>query len=170
MFCLDVAPLIRGIQSARRNDRRCSSDKRSEEERKMVRRTQQFLQDLQESGKKVLVPAPVVLEYLAGVPQNRRKAHQELFNKLFLVPALDLAAASLAADLQNAPAVQEAIRADDSLIDSRLSTDASIVAIALVNNATHIITSNVETLRLVAQGRIKVSDVPERSDQRRFDF
>ena len=67
----------------------------------MIRKATRYLMHLDLTKERVLVPSPVVTEYLAGFPIEEHAAQLAVIAKRFIVPTLDLKAAAIAAELQN---------------------------------------------------------------------
>jgi predicted nucleic acid-binding protein len=104
-----------------------------------------------------MVPSVVVGEYLMGFPSEERPLQLETLSRYFFLPAFDARCAALAAELSDVG------RPSPSEPGSRVvfRADIQIVATAIVNTATQIVTSNVQEYRRIAGNRISVIEVPQ---------
>jgi hypothetical protein len=119
-----------------------------------------------------MLPAPVVAEYLAGFPEDEQASQASLIEQLFFVPAFDLRAAEVAAQLRTAKRGREALKelAQSGQMDKpALSTDLQIIAIAIVQKAEFIISHDAHFPKL-AQGRMKMQEVPTISEQQPLKY
>ncbi len=99
MICLDTSPVIWAVQSP---------DKESSDP--IVARTVHYLRRAGETGESLAIPAPVLFEYLVGLPVDRHSESRRAIEANFLVPAFDTKAACIAAAIQ---ADRERFRAAD---------------------------------------------------------
>lgn len=149
MICFDTAVLIWGVQGAAR---------KGQEE--MIQRTRSYIEYLTRENVQIIVPSPVVTEYLSGFEDDeQRDQQQRLLERHFVIPSFDHRAAVLAAEL--------GLRGDDrkqiiaSGVDRQaLKVDAQIVAIGITQGAERIISPDPH-LERIARGRIQVQGVPK---------
>lgn len=153
MICFDTGPLIWGVQGQAHAG-----------QEQFVERTKRYIRSLSREKKTIMIPAPVVAEYLIGIPTEKHVQHQELIEKLFYVPSFDLKAARIAAEIENDKALMTAIRNGEQLDRQRLRVDVQILATAITNNADMVI-SNDPHMPTLAGARIKVVEVPEVAEQ-----
>ena len=156
MICFDTSIVIWGVQGTA-----------GSAQGEMIRRTKRYIEHLAEKGEKVMIPAPALAEYLVHFdPADQRKQRQAV-EKNFLVPAFDVHAAALAAELLgNTELLKEIIKTGD--VDRiKVKTDAEIIATAIVNGAEKIISHDPDFAKL-AQGKIKVEEVPHIQAQMGF--
>jgi predicted nucleic acid-binding protein len=147
MVCFDTAILIWGVQGVSRPN-----------QVGMIERTRRYIEVLREEKTRIMVPSPAVGEYLLGFEtEAERRRQAELFQQHFIVPGLDLQAAALAADLERDAAGD--LRGVEVPERQRLRVDAQILAIAIVNGATVVISHDAH-MSLLAGGRILVREVP----------
>jgi predicted nucleic acid-binding protein len=110
-----------------------------------------------------MVPTPVISEYLVGAPAT--ELHElEIIRRGFEYPALDLPSARLAAELQRGGVV-DAIHDEFGAPKQSIRIDAFIIAIAIVNGASWIVTNNVKEFTALARGRIPIMEVPRTEEQ-----
>lgn len=158
MICFDTGPLIWGIQGKAR-----------EGQEEMVERTQRYIKHLSEKKVEIVLPAPVVGEYLMGFDEADRKKQIQLINEVFRVPSFDMRAAVIAAELQSNLNVIKEIRESTGVGRAQLQIDAQVVAIAIANQAEKIITND-NHFKNLAQGRIEVTEVPSVHTQMDLPF
>lgn len=152
MICLDTNALIWGVQGL------SSSDPPAD-----AKRMAAYLRHLTKEGTRIMVPAPVAYEFLSGVERDEISANIEMLEKLFYLPAFDIPASAVAAQLNgNSKLVKEL--AQGGVDKQRLRIDAQIVAIAIVQNADMIISDDPH-LKAMAQGRIRIEPVPDITEQ-----
>jgi predicted nucleic acid-binding protein len=146
-ICFDTAPLIWAIrgESARGQE-------------SQIEKTRRYIEQLTRARKQLMISAPVLAEYLVGA--SATEFHElEILKRGFQTPVLDIASARLAADLQRGNAVR-AIQDDFGLPRQCIKIDALIIAIAITNKASKIITNDPHFSAL-ARGMIPISSVPE---------
>src|SRR5437868_6887482 len=78
MTCFDTTILIWGIQGAAKP-----------EQRGMIARTRRFLERLQETGEQVIVPAPVLAEYLTWFEPAQQTPQRKVLETRFRIPAFE---------------------------------------------------------------------------------
>jgi len=116
-----------------------------------------------------MVPAPVVGEYLVGFGGHDRPRQQELITRLFFVPALDVHAAAVQAELEGNGDLIKQLKSQHGVNRQQLRVDAQILAVAIANNAEKMISYDPHMPDL-AQGRIRVEELPELHEQMDMDF
>ncbi len=148
MICFDTSPVIWGVQGKAKPDQAY-----------MVERTKRYIRYLDEKKTRIMIPAPVLFEYLLHFNQKEQEEQRRTIEKHFIVPSFDIHACELAAELQgNTQLIQEIISTGD-LDKIKVRTDAQIIAIAIVNQAEKII-SHDPHFKTLAQGRIAIEEVP----------
>lgn len=153
MICFDTMLLIWGVQGTATLG-----------QEDMIVRTKRYIRYLAEKRTKIMIPAPVVTEYLLGFGPQDAKVQHSLIEQYFYVPSFDLPAARLAAELLRNRQVTDAIRAEHGIGREQLRNDAQILAVAITNSAEKVISTDPQMARL-AQGRIPVVGVPKIEDQ-----
>ena len=106
----------------------------------------------------IMVPAPVIAEYLVGATDTQIQ-ELEVLRRGFEIPSLDAPSSTRAAILQRGGIVNE-IRAEYGTPRQSIKIDAFIIAIAIENHASRIITNNVREFKKLARGQILVDEVP----------
>lgn len=153
MVCFDTGPIIWGVQGRAKPG-----------QEHMVRRTKRYIRYLADQRKAIMIPAPALAEYLIKFDQKDREQQKKLIEQQFFVPAFDLPAAELAAELEHDSALLKSVKAANGVTRDQLRVDAQIVAIAVVQKAEKIITNDPH-LKEIARGRIPVEEVPQITDQ-----
>lgn len=147
VVCFDTAPMIWGVRE--------DADRGQEH---MIEITKRYIRFLRSTGNAIMVPTPVIAEYLIGANDTQLR-ELEILKRGFQHPGLDIAAAVKAAELQRGGTIRSL--QDEFQIDRDcLKTDAEIIAIAIMNKATKIITNNERHFKVLARGQIPVSPVP----------
>lgn len=158
MICIDTSVLIWGVQG--------TSSAGQEE---MVERTSRYVRFLAKSNEKVMVPAPVLAEYLAGFPAAKRAEQVVILQRLFFVPAFDAACAIKAAALQDLAKGHSG----PPEVGRRnvVKADTQIAACAMIHNADQIVTGEPEQFAKLCEGAgVRVTAVPNISEQTLLDF
>lgn len=158
MICLDTLVLVWGVEGATGS----TGDE-------MVERTRTFFASLRDAAEVLMVPAPAVGEYLQRFDDEHRAHQLAALDRYFFIPAYDPPAAALAAELARRPEVKALFKAAGSG-GPDLAVDLQIVATAIVQGAETLLTPDLETFRILAGGRIKVSEVPRIPTQTRLLF
>lgn len=130
----------------------------------MIERTKNYLKFLYEQKKRIMIPAPVVGEFLVKFNDTERNDLIQVIEKSFYVPSFDIRAAGLAAELTGNQSIISEIKETTDINKACLKVDAMIVAIAILHNAEMIVTNDPHLAKL-AQGRIQVNQVPVIPDQ-----
>lgn len=113
-----------------------------------------------------MLPTAVLAEYLVGLPGSEQGRHKRILERHFSMPAFDVPAAYLAAQLQADTEMLKQMSREHGVNRQALRTDAMIVAIAIVQKATKIITYDTAHFKKLAKGQIPVEDLPDVLDQR----
>lgn len=149
MICLDTSPVIWAIQNASR----AGTDP-------LVTRAAHYIRRASEAGEALAIPAPVLFEYLAGLPVDRHAESRRILEGNFLVPAFDTKAACVAAEIQADRARFRS--AADAAGRQPAKFDVAVLATAIACGATELLTNDAHVVDL-ANNRIKVvlvRDVP----------
>lgn len=157
VICFDTTPMIWGVRE--------NADPGMEH---MIERTKLYIKHIQEQRFAVMVPAPVVAEYLVGA-DDTQFAEMRILKRGFEIGALDAKSAAIAATLQRGGVVDE-IRQEFGHPKRMIRIDAFIIAIAISEGAKKIITHNVREFEKLAKGRIVVEDVPDLLVQSEMEF
>jgi predicted nucleic acid-binding protein len=156
MICLDTMLLIWGVQGVARPEQQSMTDQ-----------TRRFLRALSENQETVILPTPVVTEYIQAFPAPARIEQLEFLVETFQIVPFDLPAAGLAAEL-----AYEArnVARPATVTRQSMKADTQILATAIVHGAREIVTDEQELFGRLAGGRIKVSAVPSIPEQTFLDL
>ena len=153
MICLDTMILIWGLQKR--------ADPNSQH---LIERTQRYLKHLDEENESIMIPSPVITEYLQGFDSPGRARQLANLQNLFFIPSFDLPSAALAAELLDKAGIKN-VRQSSTENRQALKVDVQIAAIAIVHGATHLVTHNIKDYETIVGGRIQVTEVPNIPEQ-----
>jgi predicted nucleic acid-binding protein len=157
VICFDTTPLIWGVRG--------ESTRGQEQE---IEKTRAYIRYLRDAHKQIMIPSPVVSEYLIGA--SATELHElEVLKRGFQIPSFDLPSAILAAKLQRGDTIK-ILQEDFDLDRECIKVDAQIIAIAIINHAVKIITNNDKHFKVLARGRIPISGVPDTERQLGLDL
>lgn len=154
MICLDTMVLIWGLQK--------SAGPNSQH---LIERTQRYLKYLDKENESIMIPSPVIAEYLQGFDSPGRAGQLANLQKLFFIPSFDLPSAALAAELTDKAGMKN-VRQNSSESRQALKVDVQIAAIAIVHGATHLVTHNIKDYEAIVGSRIRVIEVPNIPEQK----
>src|SRR5438105_887840 len=130
-ICFDTSILIWGIRG-----------QASPGQEQMIERTRRYIAHLDSTRQRVMIPAPVLAEYLIGSGSNEaRNNERQVIESRFQVPSLNAPSAQLAAEIQDADNVRR-IRQSGAVDRQCLRTDAFIIAVAIIHSAERIISND----------------------------
>ena len=158
MICFDTHVLIWGVQGIARKG-----------QEHLVAKAKQYIRHLDAKHERIMVPAPVVGEYLIGFDDKNRDAQQELLQRLFFVPALDMHAATVQAQIEGNRDLLRELRDRFHLGRQEIRVDAQILAVAIVNNADVVISYDPH-MPILAQRRVAVQELPDVHEQMDLSF
>jgi len=146
VLCIDTHVLIWGVKK-----------QASTAQQYMIERTANFLSWLQNERQTVIVPAPVLGEFLMRIPSYEHEKVVRSIRSNFIVPSFDTAATSVYAQIWQ----KNKNNGMPSEIGGRerVKTDSMIIAIAVVNKA-KILYSEDEGLQKAAKGFIETRSIP----------
>jgi len=153
MICFDTMVVIWAVQETP-----------VPEELEFRKRTVAYLQSLSEKKEDILIPTPVVHEFLVGIPPDKHSDYMAAMEQEFVVGVFDLPAARLAAEIEYG--ADKPTRRDDRV---RLRVDAQILAIAIVQGASVVITHD-QGMASLASGRIRVMELPSVQRQEEMKY
>ena len=153
MICFDTHVLIWGVQ-----------EKGKAGQQHLVERAKRYIHHLDQQNERIMIPAPVVGEYLVGFNGEALAKQKNLIQRYFFVPSLDFHAAAIQAEIEGDRDLLKRIQAGNGLDRQQLRVDSQIIAIALINKAKKII-SHDPHMRELANGRIRVEEIPEIMEQ-----
>lgn len=150
IVCFDTAPLIWGVQGSSRPG-----------QEGMIPRARAFIDQLDADRARLIIPAPVIAEYLVPFSPTDRLEQLRRLQRRFRIIPLDMRAGMIAAEIgwrpddgaHSPPHCRECLRAD-----------ALVVACALAGGADLLVTHDAGATRRAA-GRIRVQGVPELTGQ-----
>jgi predicted nucleic acid-binding protein len=147
--CLDTHILIWGVKKQAKST-----------QHEMIDRTINFLQWLENEGHTILVPAPVLGEFLMRIPAQEHQAVTKVFEKRFVVSPYDVSTTSIFAALwQNNQDLHRISSEEDKPTREEVKVDCMIVAVALANKA-HVIYSEDPHIQRISNGKIDVRSIP----------
>jgi len=158
VICFDTMTVIWGVQGIAK-----------EGQSHMTARTKQYIKYLDEKNEKIMIPTPALTEYLLHFEPAEQVKQQRIIQENFIVPAFDIRAGVLAAELLGNTELFQKIVAEGDIDKIRVRTDAQIIATAIVNQAEKIISHDPDFIKL-AQDRIAVEKVPVIHTQLDMDF
>jgi predicted nucleic acid-binding protein len=155
MICFDTQTLIWGVQAYA-----------TPGQEDMVARARRYIAFLQKQNERLMVPAPVVAEYLAGFEPEKQQRQLQQIEHHFVVAAFDIHAATLAAQiLARRPEVEQLQREDYEGRRQKLRIDVFIVATAIAHAADALISHDPGLVKLSTGSPLKVQPIPERLQQ-----
>lgn len=119
-----------------------------------IRRAKHFVESFK-SKDRVIVPAPVVAEFLVRLTDAERAENMQVLETQFRIVPMDALAALHAGRLQAKRDHQ-----DDDLPRERFKFDTLIIGCAMASKADYIVTHNVSEFRKIADGQIEIRDLP----------
>ena len=131
----------------------------------MPDKAKRYIELISQQGKRLMVPAPVIHEFLIGVPAEERVEVISRLSNIFFIPPFDLPSAILAAELHTDRQEFNEIRKTLGKTKQEAKIDTQIIAIALMNGAEEIITNDVKYYQAIASDRIRVSSIPDIQSQ-----
>lgn len=130
----------------------------------MIERTSQFLAWLSKQRIRVLVPSPVLHEFLCGYDAPAQNAMRNIVEQDFLVVPFDTPAAICATqiwkDNKNSGRIEQAKQSTRDLTRPRIRIDHQIAGIALARKVDALYTEDVPLYNFAA-GHLTVSKMPE---------
>ena len=150
MICFDTSVFIWGLQGI------ADSDATG-----MPARTARYIDQLDQSGDEIMIPAPVLIEYLSGIRgKSKREEEQKRILEAFFVPAVDVPVACLAADLNERWLKSVRRSHKENATVQGLPVEAMIAACAIVNDADAIVTADVAGYTKLVGHQIDIIEVP----------
>jgi predicted nucleic acid-binding protein len=146
IVCIDTHVLIWGIKKDS-----------SSSQKMMIERTINFLNWLQKEQQIIIVPAPVLGEFLMKIPHDEHPKITREIQSRFIVPPYDAATASMFARIWQTNKNNGLPSEKDGR--EKIKTDSMIVAVAVVNNA-KILYSEDPGLQKFAKGFIETRNIP----------
>jgi len=156
MICLDTPILIWGVRE---------SATRGQEH--MIDKASRYIAYLESQNERIMVPTPVIAEYLVGATVTQRR-DRVILERGFYAPGFDLPSAELAAELLRDTDLIKRTRDETGVDRLLIKIDAQIIAIAITHHAKKIVTPNVRHFRVLARGKIDIEDLPDILEQNRL--
>ena len=150
LVCLDTPILIWGIQGTAHQ----GQEGRIQDARNLCAK-------LDEDGYGALIPAVVVAEFLSKIPPTEHAGTLKAIEQRFVTAPFDAAAAMCFAKIWHENGAAGAIKAAQDLgVEKRsIKFDHQIIAIAVQQGASHIITTDLKMAQF-AGDRVQVIDMP----------
>ncbi len=143
IVCLDTHILIWGIQK-----------KANPSQIEKIEQASLFLQWLEEKHYEVVIPAPVVAEFLSKIPNDQRLPFADFFNQKYMILPFDTWAA-----FYYAKVFETKNGLKDAVNRAEIKVDVMIVAISLANKV-DVIYSEDKNLQKIAKDFIEVQPLP----------
>jgi predicted nucleic acid-binding protein len=169
LICLDTDILVDAIDyfilERRDLDSLCETD------REKVERAVTVVRTAQKQNEPGMIPAPVVSEYLSGIPDEDRNSHREILTNFGRVRPLDKPSSLEAARLYRRFRDRCGKDQREQMSEDRkrlVRADSMIAAIALVHRAQKLVTHNVSDFeKMLDESSVKVVEPwgPERQVQ-----
>jgi predicted nucleic acid-binding protein len=150
MICFDTQPLIWGVQGYA-----------APGQEGMICRTKKYIESLNAKRVRVIIPAPVLCEYLQGFTPQKQKEQRAIIERQFVVASFDLPAAELAAEILADREEMKRLIGQYELRRQMLRVDAFVIAVAIIQKVETIITHDVNHFPKLAGSRVRISNVPD---------
>ncbi len=148
IICLDTQIVIWGVKKQATPD-----------QSEMILRAEYLLEKFQSNGTKILVPAIVVAEILAGIDERKHDQFTQSMNKFFIVPPFDTQAAQHFAKMWMANKALRNKLSTKGITRSEMKADCLIVATAVARGCSCVY-SHDDQLGKFAHGHIDVKELP----------
>jgi predicted nucleic acid-binding protein len=135
-ICFDTPTMIWGVR-----------EDASDNDHHMIERTKTYIKKISETGYAIMVPSPVVAEYLVGATDTQFHENK-IIKQGFEHPDIDVRCAELAARLQRGGIVN-VVHEEIKIPKPSIRIDTFIIAIAIVNEAEKIVTDNEEEFKML---------------------
>jgi predicted nucleic acid-binding protein len=126
----------------------------------LIHRAKSYIKFLSDHGHQILLPTPVIAEYLTPFDEEDRLKQLKIIQESYRVAPFDLYAAFIAASIQSRRELLKGIQTDYGKSRTEIKTDCFIVAIAKARRADKLI-SHDPGLRKLAEGHVSAIDIPE---------
>lgn len=134
------------------------------DDKSKVEKSRELVEYLDESGKIILLPTPVITECLIPVPPQERTRVLQNINKFMIGEFDNMAAVKCAEMIHAMTPAEKTFREEQGITKTQLKFDYMIAAIAIVNEA-ECIYSEDEGLRKFCNGYIEVRGIPDFPEQ-----
>ncbi|MBN2580250.1 MAG: type II toxin-antitoxin system VapC family toxin [Pirellulales bacterium] len=126
----------------------------------LIHRAKTYIRFLSDKGHSILLPTPVIAEYLTPFNEENRQKQLKIIQESFRIAPFDLYAAFIAAGIQSRKDLLKGIQSDYGKSRTEIKTDCFIVAIAKACRVDKLI-SHDPGLRKLAEGHVTAIDIPE---------
>ncbi len=135
----------------------------SDHEQHMIDKTKRFLKWLENRKTQVLVPTPIIAEFLMDVPIKFHPTINNLLETSFIVAPFDAQAASVFAKIWQEKKAQGCVDELKALGKTRalIKFDSMFVATALARKASRIYSQDQDGVKKLAEGYIDVEEIPD---------
>ena len=133
----------------------------------MVEKAKNFIKHLQNNETKMVIPSVVVAELLMRIPPDLHVLFTNLLQQGFMIPPFDVKASMYFAKIwqdRKEKKIIEQLQNEHKARREELKADCMIVATAVANNASSIITYDDKLIKF-AEGQIKTSEIPKIPEQ-----
>lgn len=148
IICFDTNMMIWGVRGMA-----------SPGQEEMVVRAKRYLEFLEKNKHRIIIPAPVLAEYLVFSGDAEREQQGTEFERQFRVMPYDYRAAKIAARIGRDRPRIEAIQEGFGKARQAISVDVQVVAIASANKADLLI-AHEGSMRKLAEGIVTAVDIP----------
>jgi predicted nucleic acid-binding protein len=138
----------------------------SEDQQHMIKKTETFLNWLDEQKRKVLIPSPIITEILAPIDDiNEREKIMNKINAGFIIGSLDAIASIKAGEIWNKRSDwREIYKEGTDILKNRFKFDTLILGIAITKNVDVFYTED-DKLKKIGQDYLQVESVPNLPSQ-----
>ncbi len=127
----------------------------------MVDRAERYIEYLQREKIEIMIPTPVLAEYLVGATAQERQ-EAEVFDIATEVCPFDVPAAVFAASLFRETHRIEEMVEEHNIAKDCIKVDIMIAAIAVTRKAQKLITEDVKLFKTLVKNQIPVERLPDR--------
>ena len=156
--CLDTHVLIWGVKQQAKPS-----------QQHMIERTSNFIQWMENERHTVVVPAPILGEFLMNIPPANHSAITSVFAKRFVIAPYDARAAAIFATIWQKNGKMYRNRVKDEPTREEVKVDCMLVAVAMANNASVLYSEDPHVHELAA-GFVTVREIPQIPTQTKFEF
>lgn len=162
IVCLDSNIYVWGIKKG--------GNEFQENLEELKEKSENLINWLEESGKKIIMPAPVLTELTWTLDEDKRAQTIQLLSKRFINAPFDNISALICSEILNKyMASPNFNQVKEAITKRKLKYDAMIAAIAIKNNCDTLYTHDVDDFKN-AKDRIEVLSIPSIPVQTKLDI
>lgn len=178
MICIDTTVCVQGVQYYRMEEKVLHDYLKDryrdnyQEQLEKIDKAGRFVEHLTEEEIAVMIPSPVVAEYLTGLSDDIAERHLQILQEMGTVYDLDMASSFEASRLYRSESKSVGRKQDDRT-NPQIKADAMICGIAVVHGASQIVTDNTKHFQRLADAasrNIQVMRVPSVPTQQEMDM